>query len=39
VAAVGAEIEKFQADIKRLQAAEHNQKKEFDDFLANFSAE
>jgi hypothetical protein len=26
-------------NLKRLQAAEHNQKKEFDDFLANFSAE
>jgi hypothetical protein len=33
------EIEKYQADIKKLQGVEHSQKKEFDDFLANFSAE
>jgi hypothetical protein len=33
------EIEKFQADIKKLQGAENAQKKEFEDFLANFSAE
>jgi hypothetical protein len=33
------EIEKYQADIKKLQAAEHEQRKAFDDFLANFSAE
>jgi len=33
------QIETYQADIKKLQATEHNQKKEFDDFLANFSAE
>src|SRR5437588_2097477 len=32
-------IEKFQADIKKLQTTEHEQKKEFDDFLASFSAE
>jgi len=28
-----------QAKIKKLQGVEFNQKKEFDDFLANFSAE
>jgi hypothetical protein len=33
------EIEKYQADIKRLQGTEHQQKKEFDDFLNNFSAD
>jgi hypothetical protein len=33
------QIEKYQADIKKLQGVEHNQRKEFDDFLANFSAE
>jgi len=33
------QIETYQTDIKKLQAAEHNQKKEFDDFLVNFSAE
>jgi len=33
------QIETYQADIKKLQGTEHNQKKEFDDFLANFSAE
>ena len=33
------QIEKYQADIKRLQETEHAQKKEFEDFLANFSAE
>jgi hypothetical protein len=33
------QIEKYQADIKKLQETEHQQKKEFDDFLANFSAE
>jgi hypothetical protein len=33
------QIEEYQADIKKLQGVEHNQKKEFDDFLANFSAE
>jgi hypothetical protein len=33
------EIEKYQADIKKLQATEHQQKKEFDDFLVNFSAD
>ncbi len=33
------QIEKYQADVKKLQAVEHAQKKEFDDFLANFSAE
>ncbi len=33
------QIEKYQADIKKLQAVEHSQKKEFDDFLGNFSAE
>ena len=33
------QIETYQADIKKLQGVEHSQKKEFDDFLANFSAE
>ena len=33
------QIEDFQARIKKLQTVEFNQKKEFDDFLANFSAE
>jgi hypothetical protein len=33
------QIEKYQADIKKLQGVEFNQKKEFDDFLAQFSAE
>ena len=33
------QIEKYQADIKKLQGTEHQQRKEFDDFLANFSAE
>jgi hypothetical protein len=33
------QIEKYQADIKTMQETEHQQKKEFDDFLANFSAE
>ena len=33
------QIEKYQEDIKRLQGTEHAQRKEFEDFLANFSAE
>ena len=33
------EIEKYQADIKKLQATEHQQKKEFEDFLNNFSSD
>jgi len=33
------QIEKYQADIKKLQGIEHSQRKEFDDFLAGFSAE
>ncbi len=33
------QIEKYQAVVKKLQETEHQQKKEFDDFLANFSAE
>jgi hypothetical protein len=33
------QIEKYQADIKKLQGIEFQQKKEFDDYLANFSAE
>jgi transposase len=33
------QIEKYQEDIKKLQKAEHEQKKSFDDFLANFNAE
>jgi hypothetical protein len=33
------QIENYQADIKKLQGTEFQQKKAFDDFLANFSAE
>jgi hypothetical protein len=33
------QIEKYQADIKKLQGTEYSQRKEFEDFLANFSAE
>jgi hypothetical protein len=33
------EVEKYQAEIKRLQGQEHAQKKALDDFLASFSAE
>ena len=33
------QIEKYQADIKKLQGVEHAQKKEFDDFLANWIGE
>jgi hypothetical protein len=33
------QIEKYQADIKKLQEVEHNQKKAFDDFLVGFNAE
>jgi hypothetical protein len=33
------QIEKYQADIKKLQAQEHTQQKAFDDFLVGFSAE
>jgi hypothetical protein len=33
------QIEKYQADIKKLQRTEHSQRKEFEDFLANFTAE
>ncbi len=33
------QIEKYQADIKKLQAQEHTQQKAFDDFLVSFSAE
>jgi hypothetical protein len=33
------QIEKHQADIKKLQGTEAAQRKEFEDFLANFSAE
>jgi hypothetical protein len=32
-------IEKYQAEVKKLQAVEHSQKKDLDDFLASFSAE
>ncbi len=32
-------IEKYQADVKKLQTTEHDQRKEFDQFLADFSAE
>src|SRR5581483_1934569 len=33
------QIESLQADIKKLQDTEHQQQKEFEDFLNNFSAE
>jgi hypothetical protein len=33
------QIEKYQADIKKLQGQEHEQRKAFEDFLAAFSAE
>jgi hypothetical protein len=33
------QIEQYQADVKKLQAQEHAQKKAFDDFVAGFSAE
>jgi hypothetical protein len=33
------QIEKYQADIKKLQGQEHQQRKAFEDFLAAFSAE
>ena len=33
------QIEKYQADIKKLQETAHQQQKEFEDFLSNFSAE
>jgi septal ring factor EnvC (AmiA/AmiB activator) len=33
------QIEQFQADIKKLQATEFKQKKELEDYLANFTAE
>ena len=33
------EVEKYRADIQKLQAQEHAQKKALDDFLASFSAE
>jgi hypothetical protein len=33
------EIEKYQAGIKKLQATEHAQQKELEEFLANFNAE
>ncbi|HBI46380.1 MAG TPA: DUF4139 domain-containing protein [Planctomycetales bacterium] len=33
------QIETFQAAVKKLQETEHQQKKEFEDFLANFTAE
>ncbi len=33
------QIEKYQADIKKLQDTEHQQQKDFEDFLNNFSAD
>src|SRR5262249_23711931 len=33
------QIERYQADIKQLQATEHQQRKALEDFLAAFSAE
>ena len=34
-----SEIEKYQADIKKLQQTEHSQRKGYEDFLAGFTAE
>jgi hypothetical protein len=34
-----SQIERYQADIKKLNQSEHEQKKAFDDFLARFSVE
>ena len=34
-----SEIEKLQADLKKLEATQHTQQKALDDFLASFSAE
>ncbi len=33
------QIEKYQSDIKKMQETAHQQQKEFEDFLSNFSAE
>jgi hypothetical protein len=33
------EVEKYRAEIKRLQEQEHAQRKALDEFLASFSAE
>ncbi len=33
------QIEKYQADVKKMQETEHQQQKDFEEFLANFSAE
>jgi hypothetical protein len=33
------QIEKYQADIKKAQGVEHRQRKEFEDYLTNFSAD
>jgi hypothetical protein len=33
------QIEKYQADIKKLQGVEHNQKKDFEDYLNNLNVE
>jgi hypothetical protein len=33
------QIEKYQADIKKAQKTEHDQQKQFEDFLANFSSD
>ncbi len=33
------QIERYQADVKKMQEAEHQQQMEFEDFLNNFSAE
>jgi hypothetical protein len=33
------QIEKYQADIKKLQGVEHNQKKEFEDYLNNLNVD
>ena len=33
------QIEEYQASVKKLQGVEHTQRKKFDDFLANFTAE
>ena len=33
------QIEEYQAQVKKLQGVEEKQRKEFEDFLANFSAD
>ena len=33
------QVEKYQEDIKKLQGVEHEQRKDFEDYLAAFTAE